>query len=467
MFITERTAHAHLLLTDGARDRAYVVLPVKRLAKTFPVVLDSEYYDKLNAGSREWAFVNGHVCAADTGDRLSSLVRGGGAAATSAVHINMCAWDHRFANLATAPAGDLIDDVAEDEDMADADLPAELRALGITRLPAHVRWDDEEERFTFEGHPYAGVVAVTPYGSGSTRRTRVEKLASCLKRYVAMHAKHAPLEASEEALKEHRRLASSFNSIVRHAHAADPATYPTCPLAPLRPIREDHALALDILTMLPEQGDDVPGTTTHTHVPHGEATVARVFDDPDKRPTLFDQRHEAALAPLSWDPSDLRINVNPAVTASFPRVAELFPGVKKVPLAAFVYHVLEGNEVLPGRVLEPFNTIRSDVRAANLLYVEADAKLGGKPPASLEPPTGVDIGMKYLPRGVTIGKERNRLVFIVRPAMKRTAFRRAEAKRVFETSVLPKLREVDPDFDEKNARYQTMVEEALSFAAPA
>lgn len=454
MFLTERTAHSHLRLTDGARDRAYVVLPVKRLTKTFPVVLDSEYYDKLNAGSREWAFVDGHVCATDTGDRLSSLVRG-------VTHINMCVWDHRFANLAAAPDSDLIED-DEDEDMADADLP-----LGVTRLPAHVRWDDEEERFTFEDHPFAGVVAVTPYGSNSPRRTRVEKLASCLKRYVAMHTKHAPLAATEEALKEHRRLASSFNSIVRHAHAADPAMYPTCPLAPLRPIRADHALALDILSVLPEQDDDVAPTATHTHVPHGESAVAREFDDPDKRPTLFDQRHEAALAPLSWDPNDLRINVSPSVTATFPRVTELFPGAKKLPLAAFVYHVLEGNDVLPGRVLEPFNSIRTDVRAANLLYVESDAKLGGKPPTSLEPPAGVNIGMKYLPRGVTIGKERNRLAFIVRPAMKRVAFRRAEAKRVFETSVLPKLREADPEFDEKNARYQTLVEEALNFASAA
>ena len=464
MLTTVRVQGSHVFVNDGARQRDYAVIPVMRLGKPVPVVVDTEYYNKLEAGSREWVFVDGCVRDALSRRPVSELILDG-----PVEFIDQAPTDLRYENMRRVIQNS--EKVVDDDPMTDDDTVMDhddetmtelRRTLSISALPAYVCYDAEEERFTFEGHPYQQQVATAvPHGTRATRRTMAEKLASCLKRYTAMHEKHAgpAVDPSEAAL--HKRLAASFNAVVRHAHAVAPTAFPSpAPLAPARRMSPDYTLAKDILTAIADHlaTDPAAAAAAAQPVPHGPDAYAIVRAG--KR-TIFDSRHAPALRDLTWDAEDMRVNITPALADAYPTLAQLFPGVRKVPLPAFVYHVLEGQPVLPGRTLVPFNNVRGDVRASNLMYAEGDAKVH-KAPASLAPPEGVDIGMRYLPRGVAVGRERKKMVFIIKPAMKRVAFKRDDARRVFEANVLPLLREADPNFDALNTRYQAMVEDAVA-----
>ena len=466
MLTTVRVQGSHVFVNDGARQRDYAVVPVPRRGKPVPIVVDTEYHGKLDAGSREWSFIDGHVCDALTCRPVAHLILDGPPGA-DVEFINQASTDLRYENmrlvLNSKKVADNDDHMTDDTVMGDEpddDVMAELRALGISTLPTYVCYDAEEERFTFEGHPYQQVVVTaTPHGTRAVRRTAAEKLVSCLKRYVAMQEKHAGPAVDPSEAATHKRLAASFNAIVRHAHTVSPAAFPTPgPLAPPRRMSPDYVLAKDILATLADHATAAPVASAVQPVPHGPNAFA--LERAGKR-TIFDVNHAPALRDLTWDAEDLRVHVTPAVAEAYPSLPQLFPGVRKVPLPAFVYHVLENRPVLPGHALVPFNNIRGDVRMANLMYVEGEGK-AHKVPASLAPPEGVDIGMRYLPRGVAVGRERKKMVFIIKPAMKRVAFKRDDARRVFEANVLPVLREADPNFDAMNQRYQAMVEDAVA-----
>jgi hypothetical protein len=455
MLTTVRVQGSHVFVNDGSRQRDYTILPVLRRGKPVPVVVDTEYYNKFD--SHEWVFSDGRVCDAQTRRGVAELIMEG-----PVEHIDQAPTDLRFENLrrVVQPVDDDKDLMTEDADDDDNEIMSELRAIGISALPAHVCYDDEEERFTFEGHPYQQQVATAvTHGTRATRRTTAEKLASCLKRYTAMHEKHAGPAVDPDEAALHKRLAASFNAIVRYAHIVAPATFPSpAPLAPPRRMSPDYTLAKDIIAAIADHVASDPVAGAAQPVPHGPGAYAVVRAG--KR-TIFDSRHAPVLRDLTWDAEDLRVNVSPALVEAHPSIAQLFPGARKVPLPAFIYHVLEGQPVLPGRTLVPFNNVRGDVRASNLMYVEGEAKLH-KAPVSLAPPQGVDIGMRYLPRGVAVGRDRKKMVFIIKPAMKRVAFKRDDARRVFEANVLPLLREADPNFDALNTRYQAMVEDAVT-----
>lgn len=462
MLSTVRVQGSHVFVNDGARQRDYTILPVLRRGKPVPVVIDTEYYNKF--ASHEWVFEDGCVRDAQTRRSVAELIMD-----SPVEHIDQAPTDLRFENLrrvirTSEKVNDDDDPMTEDEaaDDDNNDIMSELRTIGISALPAYVCYDDEEERFTFEGHPYQQQVATAvTHGTRATRRTTAEKLASCLKKYTAMHEKHVgpAIDPGEAAL--HKRLAASFNAVVRYAHTVAPTAFPSpAPLAPPRRMSPDYVLAKDIIAIITEHmaTDPASAASAAQPVPHGPDAYAIVRAG--KR-TIFDSRHAPALRDLTWDAEDLRVNITPALAEAYPSLAQLFPGVRKVPLPAFIYHILEGQPVRPGHTLVPFNNVRGDVRTSNLMYVEGEAKLH-KAPVSLAPPQGVDIGMRYLPRGVAVGRDRKKMVFIIKPAMKRVAFKRDDARRVFEANVLPLLREADPNFDALNTRYQAMVEDAVA-----
>jgi hypothetical protein len=128
----------------------------------------------------------------------------------------------------------------------------------------------------------------------------------------------------------------------------------------------------------------------------------------------------------------------------------LFPtgqiGVK-VPLALFVAKELLGIDVDPGTsTVVPFNQVRADVRAANLIIAAGGGK-SYKAPKTFRPPDGVVVEhpegtpLKYLPRGVTMCSDRNQIPFTVRlsPTAVKVNATALTASHQFRTLVVPEL----------------------------
>lgn len=471
MFTTIRIGNVkgnkHLFINDCANQRDYACLSIPCTGKKVIAVMDLEYYNKLCANGEMWCCSNGYI-AENSSMRTMHTMIAEPDDGRSVDHINQMKTDNRFENLRLATQSE--QNVNRGARYDKIEPHPDLKALGVEALPRYLRFDPSENKYTFVDHPWVRLLAdkgvkINPTGTKSAKCTIVEKFTDCMKKYCEMHEKYYELhpeqcEIDDVFAKRRRRLAMSYNAIVRYAHSVDPEAFPEGPHASLTWMDRDHEYAKEILDMLPVPAKKQlggPKNIEYTVTSRGDVCVRHK----DHTPTVYDKLYEEALGLLNWDHDDMRIHISPAVAAAFPELANKFPGAKKVLLPAFVYHILEGHEVIPDHCVVPFNNIRHDVRVANLMYVPGTSK-NYKPPQSLAPPEGVDIGMEYLPRGVTVTKDKERRwIFVTKLGGKTTRayFTSDNTKAVFEASVLPLLRAHDPDFDVNNARYQRMVAE--------
>lgn len=191
-------------------------------------------------------------------------------------------------------------------------------------------------------------------------------------------------------------------------------------------------------------------------VPDLEA-VARVKGD---SVTLYDAVHAAAMTRVNWDWDDMRIHLSPAMKSAFPSLAGRQAPGTKIALADFVWTVLEGRELPAGLTVATLTTNKYDMRAANLTLIP-DKGRGQKPPADTraDPSVVGDIGMEFLPRGVSVSKDRAANIFLIKAGgdTKKFGFKSPEAAQdVFRAKVLPFLHAVNPNFAPDNAHFQRL-----------
>lgn len=179
---------------------------------------------------------------------------------------------------------------------------------------------------------------------------------------------------------------------------------------------------------------------------------------------LWDARHNAALSSVTIEEDNMRIHVNDALKARFPRLAAVVGAGNKIHANEFVFHVLDGHPVQEGYTVVPINQVRGDVRAANLRLMPGEGK-NYRQATHFPVDDALDIGRPYLPYGVTTTSVKGRagvFEFHVRTAPstkpKKFTFRADTSRNVFEEKVLPTLRAANPHFEEDDAAYTHLVD---------
>jgi hypothetical protein len=303
-------------------------------------------------------------------------------AGLSVDHIDWIKTDNRHKNLRMATQAE-----QNSNRFARVDKKPACDALieaGIDRLPRGIRWDASCGRYTCIDH-----VACKGKNSNGTRSgtDEVAKFKDCLGIYIAH------LESDEQFRHDHTlgsvraALAEEYNAIVRCAHAFD-ASMPDGPYAVIDDIVDDLTCAKRIMARL----DDVqvskgaPNAGWRDVVaPHGlDGVVGRIKG---RTLTLYDERYRDRLGTFNWD-----------VDGSAPRA-------NKVPLASLVWTELAGRTVLDGHVVAAISRRAYDVRLENLELVAGRQGYRGTDDDWLVP-HDVDIGMRFLPKGVTVNKSK-------------------------------------------------------------
>lgn len=467
-------AHPAAMVLGFDGQRTAVVVAVKGPSGAIvPTLVDVAEYDSHDAGHSWYVQSNGYVYSRLQGQlaplhvRLVQDVPPG----RSIDHINRVKTDNRRANLR------VVDQAAQNANRADrADRinpPDELVALGISRLPRYMRWDNSEAKFTCAGHPFASFGPLT--GTKSAAVSLVDKFRDCLQKLVHAYDAHgAYTEQVNKDAKDRVRLASEYNELVRFAHTTDPGIFPDGPYVEIDDLEDEPSYCRKILGMLP-----APVEGAILHGPRNGAVEWRAFPDEGViaqikasssgvAVTMFDLRLASAVETLPlWDTT----GASPClpVTTGLARQHPSLVGHRKVQLADFVWHVLLGHPAPPpGFVVVPLNYQQYDLRAENLVLAEgATGKEYRRPkdvkPAEILRPAMDAHGMTFMPRGVTMSADRGSYRFQFGKgspaygtspiAAGKTA---ASVARAFFERVLPKMRDADPEFEGKNAAYQRM-----------
>lgn len=418
-------------------------------------------------------------------------------------HINRVKCDNRRKNLRPA----LQSEQNENRDTRNDKRapPQELLDIGISTLPRGVRWDYSEARFTgsdiaiLRDLRQATGRAYDAHGTKSARCNMLQKFASCLsavKHALDAYATSFPdrREVAEMFNTERVQLLDSFKEIATFCHTERPAFFD----APALSVGSDDTsrmnfveyvdfllaevcLVLGIPVMQAATLGGPMNQPVTLIVPvqvldrapeyvvrwKSDAKGERTFVVLDAKYTNVWEMVNSKGAPLvNWDAHDQRMHVYPELRDRFPLIGRILGDVSKFLLSEFVFHVLEGNPKHAGHVVVAFNQQRNDVRAANLLELPGEAK--NYKAATVTPPDGMDIGMPYLPRGVSISADRSAYLFVVSTDKKhKIGFRADTAAKKFKAEVLPMLyahHGGEEAWNSRNMMYQKITKEYFEAA---
>jgi hypothetical protein len=300
--------------------------------------------------------------------------------------------------------------------------PADIVAMGISRLPRYVEYEPIEMKFRFSGHPYVSKlhsagVAMRSSGTKSGDTSVPERLHHCLERYIEMYERHDEIFGEDGESGRRRRLYDGFIAITTAAHQYNPAVFPLPDVGAFDGSEFEYARS--ILAMLPAPDQSRLGAENR------ERRFVRLPDQPyiicsatvEYPPFMFDARHEAELRSVTWDMDSGRMKSNPSMMRRYPRTFQTLS--EHVHLAVFVAVELEGAMVdLTKETITTFTPTRQDLRACNLLVAPLTGR-GYKPPPDRTQGDQEDYATtvgRFLPRGVTLVTDRDGKEFHVRTA---------------------------------------------------
>ncbi|MEW5315084.1 MAG: hypothetical protein WDW38_006536 [Sanguina aurantia] len=411
-------------------------------------------------------------------------------------HVNRVTSDNRRKNLRSARQ---CDQIANHDSRCDKrEPPRDVQEIGLTELPRGISWDATQDCFT--GFDISALqqlreVSGKSYDANGTKSTRcsvVEKLASCLSAVKdAMRAYH-DFFPRESELQEHAdrvRLLEEYRQIAAFCHQQRPELFdpPTATFGADDPNRMDFTEFVDyvlakvcgILGISERDAASLGGPEDQAVAPSSPAltstsdimirekstskgeTILTVLDAKYLR--VWEMKNAKGGSLVNWDASDQRIHVYPELRNAFPEVRTVFGDVSKILLGEFVHHILEGHPRRKDHTIVPVNQQRNDVRAANLEELPGTGK--NHKASTVIPPAGVDIGMPYIPRGVSISVDRNAYVYVVSAEDKKrkVGFTASTASERFAKEVLPILHTAcaggEVEWALRNKLYQRVTEE--------
>ena len=291
-----------------------------------------------------------------------------------------------------------------------------------------------------------------------------------------------------DALEDVRpRLAEEFNAAVRCAHLYAPDVFPDGPYVDIDNYKKlnkykdnVYRRVLDALPPLqPSESMGGPREVNPKMIVFDDLEAVACFKgDEGDASFVWDLKHHSALESVTIDRTDMRIHLSQPVRTRFNLG---WWSYAKISAQEFVYHALEGNPTIEGYVVVPYDQTQKDIRVANLMYVRGQGK-NFKPATPVPLRSHFDVGLPFLPRGVSIyqsnpREQPNRFEFHVRPP---TSFLRLDgslppgssnnhprkitayahtSREVFRNTVVPLLVEADPEFEHKNDKYQRLLVE--------
>ena len=291
--------------------------------------------------------------------------------------------------------------------------------------------------------PSSCVPFTTSCGTKAESVTLVNKLRSCL--MAALEAfkivQGHGMDITDELDDVRVQLAAEYNGVVRAAHLHAPSKFPDGPYADLVKLKGSCQRApsvfKDLLDTLPplQPSESMGGPREHDsqyYIDEDLQAVACFKGDGTEggaHPFVWDLKYHEQLKDVTIDRTDLRVHLSPDVRARF-GLRQWPKSLKKILISELVYHALEGNPVLDGYVVVPYNQTRKDVHVKNLAYVRGEAK-NFRPGAIVPERPDVDVGFPFLPRGVTIFvpdiNKLDNFEFHVRPA---TSYLRNDGTRL-------------------------------------
>jgi hypothetical protein len=297
--------------------------------------------------------------------------------ALSVDHVNWIKPDNRRANLREATQGEQNQNRFTRADKGA--VRAELTQAGIERLPRGIRWDNTAGRYTCSDH--SACKGKPCNGTRHGDSDEVAKFKDCLDVYIAN------LEADDHFRAEHAlgavraRMAEEYNAIVRSAHVFD-ASMPDGPYAMIDDIVDDLTHAKRIMATLGEVRVTKGAANMDWRevvAPNGLVGAIGRIKGPTL--TLYDERFRTRLEGLNWD-----------VEGGAPRA-----------IAALVWSELAGKAIPAGHVVGAISRRAFDVRLENLELVVGRQGYRGTDDDWIVPDgIGPVIGMRFLPKGVTV-----------------------------------------------------------------
>lgn len=461
-----------IFLKSVETSKEYVVMITN---KNEPIIMDIEYYE--NDMPSIYYDAQGYSCMR-TDNKCISLHQHIMSTAPEGKNIDHINWqknDNRKENLRFTTMSEQNSNRGTRSDKIDP-FP-ELIELGIFKLPRRIRWDAPEKKYVYEYKKKSFS------GTKSSKVTKVNKFRDILTKLITQLEENEDEDDSAFVMKR-TKLADEYNKIMQAAHHYNPDLFPEGPYIDLESICSELTYCKKCLEKLPEikKGEILHGnlnvkkediTTIDTEE---EVYIYTKKYDNETKIVLFDKKYKDQVDKLP----NIDLSGNSPILISTQAIKNLFPDYisdadykkkKKIPMKDIVWSVYMNKGPIPeDHCIMPINYQHNDLREENLAILPGTAKNYKAPTNYLIVPDGIDIGMKFLPKGVTISEnsksKSSPLELHARlpdKTIKRAYCSTETAKTVYTTQIVPFLIKANPNFEEDNAKYQKILDEYMKY----
>lgn len=233
---------------------------------------------------------------------------------------------------------------------------AELIAAGVTTIPKGMRKDQTLGRYTCEDHPACKRLVPARNFTGTRHKDAndVARFKDCLEVYIGVLQDN---QNYEDDLTYAMSLMSMLGDVKVFKGPANMAT------------NEIFVAALNAIKRT--KGESV---------------------------TMYDARFVEELKEINWDTGDGAPRVKIPST-----LVSKYPDFERGTLMTFIWTQLLKKDIPEGHVVGPFTCDTYDVREENIQLIQGKAAFRITPDEWVIP-EDVDIGMQFLPRGITVNK---------------------------------------------------------------
>jgi hypothetical protein len=375
-------------------------------------------------------------------------------------HINWQKNDNRIENLRYATMSEQNSNRNTRNDKITP--PTELTALGITKLPRYMRWDNSEKKFIVE------ISKKCISGTKSVKVTIINKFRDAIEKLLTVLNEH------DEFIAKRYSLAEEYNDIMKTAYNHNPDVFSNITYCDLEELCGEYAYCKECLKKLPDvkSGEVLRGAlhVVQKYIDNPETNVYIIEKSNQK--ILFDAKFKDEinkLPAISFDTGPVLIHCS----SEFLKKYEIYKGKKKILVKDFIWSILMKHGPIPeNHCIIPLNYQQTDLRSENLCLAEGIGKEHKAPEKIPIIPENSGITMKFWPRNVTNGFTDNvstspYTIHVKLPdkSKKRFTCSIGTMKARFENDVLPLLRDEYPNFDEENEIYQRQVRENVKYTA--